>query len=67
MVVPEASPDAVPELLRDLAVVIFAGHGEYRGLLVERVKGLCGCARLVIVDRRGLCPPGDRNRHALRE
>ncbi len=53
------------------AVVVFAGHGEYRGPLAERVKGLCGCARPAIVDGQnvmepdariaeGFCLPGDR-------
>jgi len=53
------------------AVVIFAGHGEYRGLVPARVKGLCGCARPAIVDGQnfvepdariaeGFCLPGDR-------
>ena len=59
---PVLSPDAPPGLSRDLegvlagadAVVVFAGHKEYRGLEPARVKGLCGCARPVIVDGRNV-------------
>ena len=57
---PATSPDAPPGLSRDLegvlsgadAVVVFAGHKEYRGLVPARVKGLCGCTWPVIVDGR---------------
>jgi len=65
------------------AVVVFAGHKEdYRGLVAELVKGLCGCAHPVIVDGRNVVDPdawisagfayrgigrGDKNGHALRE
>jgi len=46
---PKTSPDAPPGLSRDLegvlagadAVVVFAGHKEYRGLEPAQVKGLC--------------------------
>jgi UDP-N-acetyl-D-mannosaminuronic acid dehydrogenase len=85
---PVLSPDAPPGLSRDLegvlagadAVVVFAGHKEYRGLEPARVKGLCGCARPVIVDGRNVVDPdawiakgfayrgigrGDKNGHVL--
>jgi UDP-N-acetyl-D-mannosaminuronic acid dehydrogenase len=85
---PVTSPDAPPGISRDLAgvlagadaVVVFAGHKEYRGLVPERVKGLCGCVRPVVVDGRNVADPdawiaagfvyrgigrGDKNRHAL--
>ena len=87
---PKTSPDAPPGLSRDLegvlagadAVVVFAGHKEYRGLEPAQVKGLCGCARPAVVDGRNVVDPdawiaggfayrgigrGDKNRHALRE
>ncbi|NQS78649.1 MAG: nucleotide sugar dehydrogenase [Methanoculleus bourgensis] len=87
---PVLSPDAPPGLSRDLegvlagadAVVVFAGHKEYRGLVPERVKGLCGCMRPVIVDGRNVVEPdawiakgfvyrgigrGDKNRHLVAE
>ena len=87
---PVTSPDAPPGLSRDLegvlagadAVVVFAGHKEYRGLEPARVKGLCGCTWPVIVDGRNVVDPdawiaagfvyrgigrGDKNRHVLRE
>ena len=86
---PVTSPDAPPGLSRDLegvlsgadAVVVFAGHKEYRGLVPEQVKGLCGCAHPVVIDGRNVVDPdawiaegfvyrgigrGDKNRHALR-
>ena len=64
------------------AVVVFAGHKEYRGLVPARVKGLCGCTWPVIVDGRDVVDPGawisagfayrgigrgDKNGHALQE
>ena len=87
---PATSPDAPPGLSRDLdgvlsgadAVVVFAGHKEYRGLLPARVKELCGSAHPAVVDGRNVVDPdawiaagfdyrgigrGDKNRHALRE
>ena len=87
---PWVDPDAPPGLSRDLArvlagadaVVVFAGHKEYRGLEPAQVKGLCGCARPAVVDGRNVVDPdawiaggfayrgigrGDKNRHALRE
>jgi UDP-N-acetyl-D-mannosaminuronic acid dehydrogenase len=87
---PATSPDAPPGLSRDLegvlagadAVVVFAGHKEYRGLEPARVKGLCGCTWPVIVDGRNVVDPdawisagfayrgigrGDKNGHALQE
>mgnify|MGYP001391751613 CR=1 FL=1 len=38
-------------------VVVFAGYKEQRGLVAERVKGLCGCAHPVIVDGRNVVEP----------
>ncbi len=87
---PKTSPDAPPGLSRDLegvlagadAVVVFAGHKEYRGLEPAQVKGLCGSPHPAIVDGRNVVDPdawiaegfayrgigrGDKNRHALRE
>ncbi|CVK33944.1 protein of unknown function [Methanoculleus bourgensis] len=87
---PATSPDAPPGLSRDLegvlsgadAVVVFAGHKEYRGLEPARVKELCGCTWPVIVDGRNVVDPdawiaegfayrgigrGDKNGHALKE
>ena len=87
---PATSPDAPPGLSRDLegvlagadAVVVFAGHKEYRGLVPAEVRRLCGCEQPAIVDGRNVVDPdawigagfayrgigrGDRNRHELRE
>jgi len=87
---PVLSPDAPPGLSRDLegvlsgadAVVVFAGHKEYRGLVPAEVRRLCGCAHPAVVDGRNVVDPdawigagfayrgigrGDKNRHALRE
>jgi UDP-N-acetyl-D-mannosaminuronic acid dehydrogenase len=87
---PATSPDVPPGLSRDLAgvlagadaVVVFAGHKEYRGLVPAGVRRLCGCERPAIVDGRNVVDPdvwigagfvyqgigrGDKNRHALRE
>jgi UDP-N-acetyl-D-mannosaminuronic acid dehydrogenase len=87
---PATSPDAPPGLSRDLegvlsgadAVVVFAGHKEYRGLVPAEVRRLCGCAHPAVVDGRNVVDPdawigagfvyrgigrGDKNRHALRE
>jgi UDP-N-acetyl-D-mannosaminuronic acid dehydrogenase len=81
-------PDAPPGLSRDLegvlagadAVVVFAGHKEYRGLLPARVRELSGSAHPAVVDGRNVVDPdawiavgfvyrgigrGDKNRHAL--
>ena len=86
---PATSPDAPPGLSRDLegvlsgadAVVVFAGHKEYRGLVPEQVKGLCGSTHPAVVDGRNVVDPdawigvgfayrgigrGDKNRHVLR-
>jgi len=87
---PATSPDAPPGLSRDLegvlagadAVVVFAGHKEYRGLAPDRVKRLCGGVRPVIVDGRNVVVDpdawigagfvyrgigrGDRNGHSLK-
>ena len=83
------SPDAPPGLSRDLdgvlagadAVVVFAGHKEYRGLVPERVKELSGSAHPAIVDGRNVVDPdawigaefvyrgigrGDKNGHELK-
>ena len=64
------------------AVVIFAGHREYRGLLPARVKEVSGSVHPAVVDGRNVVDPdawigagfayrgigrGDKNRHALRE
>ena len=87
---PVLSPDAPPGLSRDLegvlagadAVVVFAGHKEYRGLAPVRVRELSGSAHPAVVDGRNVVDPdawiaagfvyrgigrGDRNRHALQE
>ncbi|WP_292492772.1 nucleotide sugar dehydrogenase [Methanoculleus sp. 10] len=87
---PATSPDAPPGLSRDLAevlsgadaVVVFAGHKEYRGLVPAEVRRLCGSPHPAIVDGRNVVDPdawigagfayrgigrGDRNRHELRE
>ena len=87
---PATSPDAPPGLSRDLegvlsgadAVVVFAGHKEYRGLAPVRVRELSGSAHPAVVDGRNVVDPdawiaagfvyrgigrGDRNRHALQE
>ncbi len=87
---PVTSPDAPPGLSRDLdgvlsgadAVVVFAGHKEYRGLVPSEVRRLCGCPHPAVVDGRNVVDPdvwigagfvyrgigrGDKNRHALRE
>ncbi|MGB4579898.1 MAG: UDP binding domain-containing protein, partial [Methanoculleus sp.] len=87
---PATSPDAPPGISRDLAgvlagadaVVVFAGHKEYRGLVPAEVRRLCGCEQPAIVDGRNVVDPdawigvgfayrgigrGDKNRHALRE
>src|SRR5690606_25053604 len=86
---PATSPDAPPELSRDpdavlsgaVAVVVFAGHREYRGLLPARVKELSGSPHPAVVDGRNVVDPdawigagfvyrgigrGDKNGHALR-
>ena len=86
---PATSPDAPPGISRDLAgvlagadaVVVFAGHKEYRGLVPEQVKGLCGSTHPAVVDGRNVVDPdawigvgfayrgigrGDKNRHVLR-
>jgi UDP-N-acetyl-D-mannosaminuronic acid dehydrogenase len=89
---PETAPD-VPkgaDITRDLeavlraadAVVIFAGHKEYRTLVPAEVKALCGCSHPVIVDGRNVADPdewisggfvyrgigrGDKNQHPIVE
>ena len=86
---PATSPDAPPGLSRDLAgvlaladaVVVFAGHKEYRGLEPARVKELSGSVHPAVVDGRNVVGPdawisagfsyrgigrGDKNRHVLR-
>ncbi|MCK9278103.1 MAG: UDP-glucose/GDP-mannose dehydrogenase family protein [Methanoculleus sp.] len=63
------SPDAPPGLSRDLegvlsgadAVVIFAGHKEYRGLLPARVKELSGSGHPAVVDGRNVVDPDARS------
>lgn len=85
---PATLPDAPPGLSRDLArvlsgadaVVVFAGHKEYRGLEPAGVRRLCGSAHPAVVDGRNIIDPdawisagftyrgigrGDKNRHAL--
>ncbi|KAF1079000.1 nucleotide sugar dehydrogenase [Methanogenium sp. MK-MG] len=88
----KTAPD-VPEgadITRDLdavlrgadAVVIFAGHKEYRTLAPAEVKELCGCSHPVLVDGRNVADPdawigagyvyrgigrGDKNQHPLVE
>ncbi|QYZ79836.1 nucleotide sugar dehydrogenase [Methanofollis formosanus] len=62
---PATAPDVPAGLSKDLeavirgadAVVVFAGHREYRGLVAERVEGLCGCKWPVIVDGRNVVDP----------
>ncbi|MGB4280032.1 MAG: nucleotide sugar dehydrogenase, partial [Methanoculleus sp.] len=62
---PVTSPDAPPGLSRDLdgvlsgadAVVVFAGHKEYRGLVPAEVRRLCGCEQPAIVDGRNVVDP----------
>jgi len=77
-----------PGLSRDLegvladAVVVFAGHKEYRGLLAAGVRRLCGSPHPAVVDGQSVVDPdawiaggfayrgigrGDKNRHVLRE
>jgi UDP-N-acetyl-D-mannosaminuronic acid dehydrogenase len=89
---PETAPD-VPDgadITRDLdavlrgadAVVIFAGHKEYRNFVPAEVKVLCGCGHPVIVDGRNVAVPdewiaggfvyrgigrGDKNQHPIVE
>ncbi|TAJ45654.1 nucleotide sugar dehydrogenase [Methanofollis fontis] len=86
---PETSPDAPPALSHDLdtvlggadAVVVFAGHRDYRGLLPAAVKEACGCDHPGIIDGRNVLDPdpfieagfayrgigrGDRNGHTLK-
>ncbi len=63
------------------AVVVFAGHAQYRGLDPRRLRALMGREHPIIVDGRNLVNPdafiaegfvykgigrGDRNRHTLR-
>lgn len=85
---PLTAPDMTEGLSRDLdavfegadAVVVFAGHKEYRGLVPMRVKEVCGCDHPAIVDERDGAEPdawieagfayrgigrGDKNRHEL--
>ncbi|HNT08932.1 UDP-glucose/GDP-mannose dehydrogenase family protein, partial [Methanoculleus sp.] len=87
---PETSPDAPPGLSRDLegvlagadAVVVFAGHKEYRGLVPVEVRRLCGSPHPAVVDGRNVVDPdawivegfayrgigrGDKNGHVLKE
>jgi len=64
------------------AVVVFAGHKEYRGLVPVEVRRLCGSPHPAVVDGWNVVDPdawigagfayrgigrGDKNRHALRE
>jgi len=64
------------------AVVVFAGHKEYRGLVPEQVKELCGSPHPAVVDGRNVVDPdawivegfayrgigrGDKNGHVLKE
>jgi UDP-N-acetyl-D-mannosaminuronic acid dehydrogenase len=86
---PATSPDAPPGLSRDLdavlsgadAVVVFAGHKAYRGLVPARVKEVSGSVHPAVVDGRNVVDPdawidvgfvyrgigrGDKNGHALR-
>ncbi|QSZ67871.1 nucleotide sugar dehydrogenase [Methanofollis aquaemaris] len=85
---PATAPDVPAGLSRDLegvlegadAVVVFAGHKEYRGLVPARVRELCGCAHPAIIDGRNVVNPdvwidagfayrgigrGDKNRHII--
>lgn len=39
------------------AVVIFAGHKEYRALVPAAVKARCGCSHPVLVDGRNVAEP----------
>ncbi|NVO65954.1 nucleotide sugar dehydrogenase [Methanofollis tationis] len=87
---PATAPDVPAGLSRDLegvlsgadAVVVFAGHREYRGLVPIEVQRLCGSARPVIVDGRNVVEPdgwievgfayrgigrGDKNGHSIQE
>jgi len=87
---PETSPDAPPGLSRDLegvlagadAVVVFAGHKEYWGLVPVEVRRLCGSPHPAVVDGRNVVDPdawivegfayrgigrGDKNGHVLKE
>jgi UDP-N-acetyl-D-mannosaminuronic acid dehydrogenase len=62
---PATSPDAPPGISRDLAgvlagadaVVVFAGHKEYRGLVPARVKELSGSPHPAVVDGRNVVDP----------
>ncbi|MFY1645457.1 UDP binding domain-containing protein, partial [Methanoculleus bourgensis] len=62
---PVLSPDAPPGLSRDLegvlagadAVVVFAGHKEYRGLAPVRVRELSGSAHPAVLDGRNVVDP----------
>ena len=77
-----------PGLSRDLegvladAVVVFAGHKEYRSLFAAGVRPLCGSPHPAVVDGQSVVDPdawiaggfayrgigqGDKNRHVLRE
>ena len=64
------------------AVVIFAGHKEYRTLVPAEVKALCSISHLVIVDGRNVAEPdawisrgfvyrgigrGDKNGHPVKD
>jgi UDP-N-acetyl-D-mannosaminuronic acid dehydrogenase len=64
------------------AVVIFAGHKEYRTLVPAEVKALCGISHPVIVDGRNVAEPdawisrgfvyrgigrGDKNGHPVKD
>jgi UDP-N-acetyl-D-mannosaminuronic acid dehydrogenase len=87
---PATAPDVPPGLSKDLdavltgadAVVVFAGHKEYRVLVPGEVKRLCGCAHPAIIDGRNVADPdawidagfayrgigrGDRNGHDFPE
>ncbi|MDD4255380.1 MAG: nucleotide sugar dehydrogenase [Methanofollis sp.] len=87
---PETAPDVPPGLSKDLeavltgadAVVVFAGHKEYRRLVPAEVKALCGCALPAVVDGRNVVEPdawidagfayrgigrGDKNGHTFTE
>jgi len=58
-----AGADIIPDLTAVLkgadAVVIFAGHREYRSLVPTEVKALCGCAYPVVVDGRNVVEPDE--------
>jgi len=64
------------------AVVVFAGHKEYRSLFAAGVRRLCGSPHPAVVDGQSVVDPdawiaggfayrgigqGDKNRHVLRE